>query len=160
MKVGTAFAAGAAGGAAMVAMLWIARAIFGMDVNLSMMLGTMVVLPPGPIAWVAGFVMHLIISGLIALAYAWGFEHVTHRAGWATGVAFSVIHAFIGGLMFGLVPAIHWLIPEQMPAPGMFLANKGALYVLAFFVLHAVYGAIVGAIYAPAERRVARTATV
>jgi len=96
----------------------------------------------------------------IALAYAWGFEHVTHRAGWATGVAFSMIHAVIGGSMFGLVPAIHWLVPEQMPAPGMFLANKGVIYVLAFFVLHALYGAVVGAIYAPAERRVAPTATV
>lgn len=149
MKFGTAFIAGMIGGAAMSALMWMGRELMGMQANLSMMLGTMFVQPPGAAAWITGFIMHLIISGLIALIYAWGFEHVTHRAGVGVGVGFSLIHSVIGGAMMALMPMIHPLIPGQMPAPGAFLMNYGALHVVALFVMHAVYGAIVGAIYAP-----------
>ncbi len=97
-----------------------------------------------------GFVMHLMISGLIALVYAWGFEHVTHRATAGIGVGFSLIHSVIAGLFMGMVPAMHPLIQSgQMPAPGYFMANKGGMYIIALFVMHAVYGAIVGAMYGP-----------
>ena len=148
MKTGTAFLAGMVGGAVMTAMLWMGR-VMGMDVNLSMMLGTMFIQPPGATAWVVGFIMHLVISGLIALVYAWGFERVTQRAGPAVGAGFGVIHAIIAGLMFGMIPLLHPLIPEQMPAPGMFMAEKGALYVVMMFVVHMIYGAVVGSIYGP-----------
>ncbi|NUQ20920.1 MAG: hypothetical protein HOQ09_08155 [Gemmatimonadaceae bacterium] len=150
MNAGRAFVAGMIGGAAMSAMMWMGRTLMGMDVNLSMMLGTMFVQPPGAVAWIVGFMMHLIISGLIALLYAWGFEHVTHRAGWLVGVGFLLIHSIGTGLFMGMVPAMHPMIRSgQMPAPGFFMANKGAMYVVMLFVLHAVYGAIVGAMYTP-----------
>ncbi len=150
MDARKAFIAGMIGGAAMTLVMWMARTFMGMDVNLSMMLGTMVVQPPGASAWIIGFIMHLIISGLIALIYAWGFEHVTHRAGWLVGVGFSLIHSIGTGLFMGMVSAIHPLIRAgQMRAPGFFMANKGATYVVALFMLHAIYGAIVGAMYAP-----------
>lgn len=150
MKPGKGFVAGMIGGAAMSLVMWMGR-MMGMDMNLSMMLGTMFVAPPGATAWIVGFLMHLMISGLIALLYAWGFEHVTHRAGWLMGVAFSLIHSIGAGLFMGIVPAMHPLIRSgQMPAPGFFLANKGAMYVVMLFVMHAIYGAIVGALYAPA----------
>ena len=151
MSAGRAFVAGMVGGAAMSAVMWMGRSMLGMDVNLSMMLGTMFVQPPGAVAWIVGFIMHLMISGLIALIYAWGFEHVTHRAGWLVGVLFSLIHSIGTGLFMGMVPAMHPLIPEKMPAPGFFLANKGGMYVVMLFVLHAIYGAIVGAMYGSVE---------
>ncbi|MEO8881217.1 MAG: DUF6789 family protein [Gemmatimonadaceae bacterium] len=144
---GKAFVAGVVGGAAMSAMMWMGRTFMGMDVDLSMMLGTMFVRPRGAVAWIVGFMMHLTIAGLIALLYAWGFEHVTHRAGWLVGVGFSIIHSIGTGLFMGMVPAIHPMIPEQMPAPGLFMANKGMMYVVALFVMHAVYGAVVGTMY-------------
>ncbi len=158
MKAGRAFVAGMVGGAAMSAVMFMGRTMMGMDVNLSMMLGTMFVQPPGATAWIVGFLMHLMISGLIALIYAWGFEHVTHRAGWLVGVLFSLIHSIGTGLFMGMVPAMHPMIKSgQMPAPGLFMANKGAMYVVMLFVLHAIYGAIVGAMYGPVEH--ARPAT-
>ena len=107
MNAGKAFVAGIIGGAAMSAVMWMGRTIMGMDVNLSMMLGTMFVQRPGATAWIIGFIMHLIISGLIALIYAWGFEHVAHRAGWLVGVGFSLIHSIGTGLFMGLVPMMH-----------------------------------------------------
>ncbi|MDQ3035698.1 MAG: hypothetical protein M3Y87_25050 [Myxococcota bacterium] len=148
MKTGQAFLAGVVGGAVMTILTAIGR-LLGLDVNLEMMLGTML-LPPSAVAWIVGLAMHLLISGLIAIAYAAGFERVTHRAGASVGLAFSVIHIVIGGLFMGLVPALHRLIPEQMAAPGAFLSNHGAVGVISFLVLHAIYGAIVGAMYAPA----------
>jgi hypothetical protein len=65
------------------------------------------------------------------------------------GAAFGLAHAVIAGLGMGIVPAIHPMIPERMPAPGAFMANLGAIGIVAEFALHAVYGAIVGAMYGP-----------
>ncbi|MGI9091136.1 MAG: hypothetical protein ACR2GG_08545 [Gemmatimonadaceae bacterium] len=157
MKAGKAFWAGVSGGIAMVILMWMARTFMGMHMNLSMMEGTLF-LPMGMPAWIIGFIMHLIISGLIGLVYAWGFETVTHRSGAAVGAGFAIIHAIIAGLMFGIVPAIHPRIPEMMPAPGIFLSNMGMMGVLAFFLLHLVYGSIVGALYGPVEHPVGRPA--
>ncbi len=160
MNYGRAFMAGVVGGAVMTAIITLVRVMGMMDVNLSMMEGSMVAGSTGPAVWLMGFIMHLIISGLIALAYAAGFEYVTQRAGWGVGIAFSLIHILIAGMVFGMVPMMHPLIPEQMPAPGLFMSNKGVMGVLAFAMLHMIYGAIVGGLYHPlhAHERV-RTAS-
>lgn len=151
MHAARAFTAGVLGGAAMTGMMTMAR-IFGMEgANLSMMLGTML-FEPGGFAWIVGFVMHLVISGLIALIYAWGFEHVTHRAGAAVGAGFGIIHATIGGIFMGMVPAMHPRMPGEMMPPGAFLSNLGMMGVVAIFLTHLVYGAVVGSIYAPVLR--------
>ena len=150
MNVGKAFTAGVIGGAAMSALMWMARAFMGMPANLEMMLGTMLGLAPG--AWLIGFVMHLMISGAIALIYAWGFEHVTHRAGWLIGAGFALIHATIGGLAMGMMPMMHPQMPGPMQPPGAFMSNMGVTGVVAEYVLHIVYGAIVGAMYKPVRQ--------
>lgn len=159
MKLGTAFVAGVVGGAAMSLLMWMARTMMDMPANLEMMLGTMLGMMPGPTAWLIGLVMHLLISGLIALIYAWGFERVTHRAGWLVGAGFGVLHAIIAGLVMGMMPAMHPLMPEQMPPPGAYMSNLGAMGVIAEFMLHIVYGAIVGAIYRPVVHPAGRPVT-
>lgn len=146
MKTGTAFVAGVVGGAAMSALMWMARMMMGMPANLEMMLGTMV-MPPGTTAWIIGFVMHLMISGAIALLYAWGFEHVTHRAGWLVGAGFGILHAIVAGMVMGMMPMMHPRMPDPMMAPGAYMSNLGMMGVIAEFMLHIVYGAIVGAMY-------------
>ena len=52
-----------------------------------------------------------------------------------------------------MMPAMHPLIPEQMPAPGAFMANMGLMGVIAEIMLHLIYGAIVGAMYGPVIHR-------
>ena len=148
MKPGKAFVAGVVGGAVMSVLLAVAR-LLGMPVNLEVMLGTITGMSPGSGAWVLGLIMHLVISGLIALAYAFGFEHVSHRSGALPGVVFSLLHIVIGGLFMGMIPAIHPLVPERMAAPGAFMSNVGDTGVIAFVVLHAIYGAVVGVMYGP-----------
>jgi hypothetical protein len=149
MKAGKAFLAGVIGAIAMSVILWIARNWMGIPAHMEMMLGTMVVPNAALTAWLVGFAIHLLIGGVLALVYAWGFEHITHRAGWLVGVGFGLIHAVIAGLGNLMVPAIHPMIPERMPAPGAFMANLGIIGIVAEFALHAVYGAIVGALYGP-----------
>lgn len=145
MKAGTAFWAGVVGGAVMSVFLAIARAM-GMPARLEMMMGTML-LEPGTTAFIVGLMMHLMISGLIALIYAWGFESVTHRAGWLVGAGFAVIHTLIAGSVMGMMPMMHPRMPGEMPPPGYFMANLGAMGVIAEVMLHLMYGAIVGAMY-------------
>lgn len=159
MNTSRAFLAGAVGGAAMSVVMFVAR-LMGMEVNLEMMLGT-VLLAPGAAAWVVGLGMHLVVSGLIALAYAWGFERVTRRAGWRTGLLFALVHIVVAGLFMGAVlPAMHPLVPEAMPmpahamaTPGYFMMALGGVGFLAFATLHALYGALVGALYGPVGAR-------
>jgi hypothetical protein len=124
----------------------------GMPVNLELLLGTVTGASPSTVTWIVGLIMHLIISGLIAPVYAVGFEYVVHRAGWLVGLALGIIHSLIGGAFLGLMPKMHPMVPEIMPAPGAFMSNLGMIGIVAFVVLHLIYGAIVGAAYGPVHR--------
>jgi hypothetical protein len=148
MKVRQAIIAGLVGGVAMTVLGWIVRRM-GFEMNAEMMLGTMMSSMPNLTTWLIGFAIHLVLSALIALAYAWGFEHVVHRAGAAVGLGFAVIHVIIAGFVMAMIPAIHPMIPEQMPAPGAFMASMGAAFAALFVIEHLMYGAIVGALYGP-----------
>lgn len=151
MNTGKAFIAGVAGGAAMSVLTALGR-MMGMHANIEMMLGTMVA-DPGTTAWAIGLVMHLMFSGLIALIYAWGFEHVTHKAGWAVGAGFGVIHVVIAGVVMGMIPLMHPRMPNPVMPPGFFMLNMGIIGPIALLMLHLVYGAIVGAMYGPVRQQ-------
>lgn len=153
MKTGRAFGAGVVGGLVMTLMTAIARTM-GMEVNMEMMQGTMLGIEPGAAAWTVGLMMHLVISGLIALLYAVGFEKVAHRGGWLAGTGFSLIHVAIGGVVIGMMPMMHPMMPGAMDPPGAFMINLGAIGVMAFIVEHLIYGAIVGGIYGQATAEV------
>jgi len=150
MKTGRAIVAGLVGGLAMTLLAWLVR-LTGLQMNAEMMLGSMVSSSPGLTTWLIGFVMHLVISALIALIYAWGFERVTHRAGSVVGLGFGVIHVVIAGIVMAMIPAIHPMIPESMPAPGAFMANMGGTFAALFAGEHLLYGSIVGTMYGPVE---------
>jgi hypothetical protein len=154
MKTRRAIVAGLVGGVAMTVLAWLVRQA-GLQMNAEMMLGSMVSSAPGATTWLIGFVIHLMISALIALIYAWGFERVTHRAGAGIGLGFAVIHVIIAGIVMAIIPAIHPMIPEQMPAPGAFMANMGGVFVALFVAEHLLYGGIVGGLYGPVEHRAA-----
>jgi hypothetical protein len=148
MKFGKSFGAGVAGAVVMSIIMAMARAM-AMPVNLEMMLGTMMGGPPSLANWIMGFIIHLVAGGIFALIYAAGFEYLTHRADWLVGVGFGVIHSLFAGLLMAVMPAMHPLIPEALPAPGAFMLNLGLMGVLAEIILHLIYGAVVGAMYGP-----------
>jgi hypothetical protein len=146
MKTGRAIVAGLTGGIAMTILGFVVRQM-GIDMNAEMMLGTMFVSSPGTAAWIAGLMFHLVLSAIIALIYAWGFEHVTYRAGVVVGLGFAVVHMIVGGIVMGMIPPVHPMIPEMMMAPGAFMSGMGAMGVGLFVLEHLMYGAIVGGMY-------------
>jgi hypothetical protein len=152
MRAGLAFFAGVIGGAVMAGLLMIARSLGFSEMNMPLALGTMVTQTTSRGTLLLGFVMHLVISGLIALVYAAGFEAI-RRSNWWLGVIGGMIHVAIGGLFLWALPAFHPAIPDVLPAPGPFGINFGATSVAGFIVLHLIYGAIVGGIYRPVHVR-------
>jgi hypothetical protein len=141
-----ALLAGLLGGVATTVLGVIARAL-GIPVALETMLGTVFGLHPSLTASAIGFAIHLAVSAVVAVVYAAGFEYVTRRAGAGPGVLFSLVHTAMSGLALGAVPAVHPLIPEPIPAPGLFLSGLGAVGVSYFVAMHLLYGAVVGGVY-------------
>jgi hypothetical protein len=121
--------------------------LIGIPIHIELILGTMFGLQPGPAAFLLGFAMHLAIGGAFGLLYAWLFETVWLHGGAFTGMILGVLHASLIGMAVGLTPQFHPMIPEQIGDPGPFFANIGPIGVVAFFGIHVLYGAIVGAGY-------------
>jgi hypothetical protein len=147
------------GGAVMTVLMFMGRMMGMTAMDLEMALGSMMTQSISSMSWIIGFVIHLMISGLIALVYAYGFEYITHKAGWLTGAGFGVVHVIIAGIFMGMIGMMHPLmvasqsVPDgKLLAPGFFAANFGMMTVVAFIMLHLIYGAIVGALYTPAHQ--------
>lgn len=146
MRAKRAFMFGILGAAAISAASAILRTI-GLPIRLELILGTGTGLEPGAGALVLGLAIHLAIGGAFGLLYGWLMETVWDHGGAGTGMILAVMHATIIGMLIGLTPMFHPLIPERMAFPGPYFANLGAAGVVSFYAIHILYGAIVGAGY-------------
>jgi hypothetical protein len=146
MNYGKAFKAGMLGALAMTVLMVIARALDVTTLNIEMTLGTLLTRQIGAGSWVLGLVMHLLIGGLLAQLYAFGFEFLTESTSAWIGAGFSLIHVTIAGTLMILLGTLHPLMRNQgqLLAPGPFAINYGVLTAVAFIGLHLVYGAWVG----------------
>lgn len=143
-----AFWAGVAA-AGLISMLTAIGRMAGMPVNLELWLGSMLVGTAGFGTWGIGFAIHLFIGGLFGLLYGYLFDHVLHRVGWSIGLGIGAVHGVLAGLLMGLLPLVHPLMPQSLASPGVFLAEIGPGAVIAFFILHLLFGSLMGAAYAP-----------
>jgi hypothetical protein len=146
MNPARAFLSGAAAGAVMSLFMAAARAA-GIPIELEHMLGTLGGVEPCVTTWVMGFLIHLLLSGIFGVLYGLGFDYVTHRAGFRVGMLLSMAHMALLGLLVGALSQVHPLMPTVLPPPGMFLRNFGQNGLLAFLMLHLIYGATMGALY-------------
>ncbi len=142
-----AFLAGVLGGVILTLLLSLARLFELTSLNLVMFLGAMFTQSLTAGTWILGFVIHLLISGLIGMVYGLIFSKVWGPANWWHGLVIAIPHLIIGGLFLLLMPAINPAVPELLPSPGAFAENYGTWAVLLFIVGHLVYGAVVGAVY-------------
>lgn len=147
MNWGRAFFAGITGGLVMTVLMFLGRVMGLTSMNMEMIWGTLLIQNPGSGTWFLGFVVHLLASGVIGMLYGAGFEYWIGRADGWVGFGFGIIHAVVGGFLLGVMPAMHPAMPDLVPAPGIFGAYFGAMTVFAFWVLHLVYGVIVGSLY-------------
>ena len=155
MRAGRAFSGGVLGALAMSAVMGVLR-LSGVPIDWELMLGSMVMDHLGPLTWLLGLGLNLICGGVFGVLYAATFEYGVKEASAGMGSVVGAVHAVISGIALSFVPALHPLVPEIWPAPGVFLLALGAFGVLLFVVLHVIFGAIVGAHYAhsPAARQI------
>lgn len=147
MRYGRAFASGVAGGLVMTILMTLGRTV---DIPLSFeaILGTLVGLGPGWTAWLVGFALHLVLAGVTAFLYAWGFAHLPGHGNRVIGAFFGLAHGAVVGVLLGLVPDV----PGRLPHLGFFMSALGPVGVVATFLLHFGYGAVVGWAYGDLER--------
>jgi len=126
-----AFVAGVIGALAMsLLMIWF-RAI-GVPLHLELRLAAML----GLHAWIVGLIAYLIVGGIIGLIYALVFEYVLNQAGIGAGLMVGACHSIFAGFIWA-----------QFAGPGRFWDALGAPGIAALFLLHFVFGAIVGGLY-------------
>ena len=92
--------------------------------------------------WVIGLAAHLLIGGALGIAYGMMFERVLHESGVGPGVLLGACNTIFAGFA--------WAI---LGGPGRFWSGVGPKGVIALFIAHMTFGAVVGAVF-KAERRI------
>lgn len=146
MRPGRAILFGALGAAA-ISVLTAALRAAGIPLSIELLLGTLTGLAPGGAAFGVGLALHLAMGAAFGLLYGVLFERVWAHGGAPTGMLLAVIHSSLIGILIGLTPQFHPMVPEKVADPGPFFANLGVVGVVVFFASHIVYGAIVGGGY-------------
>ncbi len=142
-----AFMAGVIGAAVIAAIMGIAIGAGFKIMDFSLLWGTLIGLPVGPAAWIAGFCIHLLAGGLFALLYAAIFKMFS-AAGAMRGGIIGIVHAIVTGIAIALLPLVDPAVESgRLKAPGPYFSGHGVAGILFYFGIHIIYGAIVGALY-------------
>jgi hypothetical protein len=90
----------------------------------------------GASSWIVGVAIYLLIGGVIALAYAAFFEWALHQPGVGPGILIGAWHTILAGLAWA-----------GTADPGKFWVHFGAAGIASLFLVHFVYGGVVGGLY-------------
>jgi len=131
MHAGRAFAAGVIGALAMSLIMVGLRAI-GIPLHIELRLAGIL----GSGAWIVGFIAHLLIGGLVGLVYMLVFEFVFAQSGVGAGVLLGAINTLIAGFLWA-----------GFDGPGHFWSSFGPAGIVSLFLVHILFGAIVGGLY-------------
>ena len=102
--------------------------------------------PSGAGSYIAGLVMHLGLSILIAFIYAWAFQSVWGRSSWIIGLLTALPHWLIGGLVVPLFDRFSQCVKRGIVQPlGIFAASTWTSF-FTFLIGHLAYGATIGMI--------------
>ena len=151
MSFEAAIYAGLIGGAAMVIPLYMGIAMIPsqMKMNLFLLLGTMMIFKGGMTAYAAGAMTYTAMSiegALIHVAVYRGIELESQLAAW--GLLFGFVQWIVVGMGLGMMRFTHPLIRRgEMNGPGPFALNFPAMTVVSFFMLHLLFGVLVGTFY-------------
>jgi hypothetical protein len=139
-----AFLAGIVGGILMSGVLALGR-MFGVSLGLESMFGAG--LQPGPIAWIVGFAVHLVVAGGIGVMYGWTFDVIIRDASWELGVAFGLIHGTAALVVIAGTEQWRLLGAIATTATSTRIWDAGAADLAILFAAHAIYGGVVGGLY-------------
>jgi len=139
MHYGRAFLAGLVGALAMSLVMAGLRAAgipLHIEAELARALGTG--------AWIVGFAAHLLIGGGVGVLYGIMFELILHDSGVGLGVLLGACNTILAGFAWAIIGG-----------PGRFWSDIGPQGVIALFIAHMTFGAIVGAAFKAEERLLA-----
>lgn len=141
--------AGAVGGIVMSAMMTLARMMGLVDANMSRYQGCMITKSDrGAGTTIAGLVMHLMISALIAVLYAWVFAAVWGLADWLLGLMVAMVHWLIAGMVLPMMDRMNPCVKDGRIRPfGAYGKKYGMMMAVGFLMGHLIYGAVVGWLY-------------
>ncbi len=124
-----------------------------LQINLVRIWGAMFGLRGTPML-IAGWIVHLIVSTVIGVAYAGIFKLAgAARSTWLWGLSVGVVHWILGGFFLAAASSIAAETSEERPTPGPFGMNFGLGDVLAFLLAHLVFGVSVCFLYPLVSRR-------
>lgn len=140
---GRAFAYGVLGTFIMTVLLVLMRWSGLTQFNISMFLGSMLTLEFNPSTWVAGFIWHLLNGGIFGLIYAAIFKGIGSASS-GRGTMLGFVHWLVFSAVLAFSADIHPLIPSELPEPGFFAINYGAITAVGTLALHLVFGYVIG----------------
>ena len=97
-------------------------------------------------SYLAGIIMHLALSVLIAFAYTWSFE-TFWGGGWSRGLTLALPHGFAGGLVVPVFDRLSDCVRRGATRPLKPFASGSRNAFFTFLIGHLSYGATVGAVY-------------
>jgi hypothetical protein len=123
--------------------------------SIPFMLGTMFT-PDRLLAYVLGFVFHLLNGWIFSILYALAFES-WGRATWWLGCGIGLLHGtFVLVALMPVLPGMHPRMASehrgptptrQLEPPGFLALNYGRRTPLVTLLAHLAYGAIIGGFY-------------
>ncbi len=150
MDWGNAILAGLVATAVMTVLMYLGKTM-GMPMDMPRMLGLMFTGPDSTgLVYALGLMAHLMMGVIFAIVYAALFDLLGVDANWLWGAVFGAVHGVIAGMAFGMMPAMHPRMGpgEVLAAPGPFGVRYGSMVPIGVLLLHVVFGAVVGGVYA------------
>ena len=109
-------------------------------------------------AKVLGFLLHLVNGWIFAIVYALFFENIRAASLWFGALMGAVQGVFVVTVLLPMLPGVHPRMvsdfrgPEPtrlLEPPGFLAMNYGRKTPIVVILAHAIYGAIIGAMYLP-----------
>jgi hypothetical protein len=133
-------------GIVMGLLLWALRAINFTRMNLINYEGSLITgRSHGASTFIAGILVHLIASAIIAFFYAWAFRTIFGHAGWKEGLIISIPLWIVAGLASPIFDRFNSAVHKgKIGALGFFASKYQLPGVIAFLAGHLLYGMTVG----------------
>ncbi len=102
----------------------------------------------GTSTFMAGMGMHLLLSILIGLVYAWAFAAIWGSASWLNGLLLGIVHWLVASMMLPVMDKMNSSVQRDAMHPLSWFANGyGGGAVGTFLVGHLIFGAVFGWLY-------------
>jgi hypothetical protein len=133
-------------------LMGIARGLYLTSVNMALLWGAYFTGELSANTWILGAFLQVAGGALCGSVYALAF-HATRTTGYKIGALFGVAHWLLAGTAMGFLPLPFSVDAREVLPPGFFAFRDGFSGACVFFLVHLLFGAIVGEGHGLAVRR-------